>query len=110
MKLPLLLSLLFFSCSSQPPVPEPEILPCYKAKTFTEFSHLTAQRARKPGDPLLVGGKKFACVESALEVQATCYVAKTKKEYAKLSLQQEKQPAWPLKAGGKYYRCIQKLN
>ena len=57
-----------------------------------------------------MGGKKFACVESALEVQATCYVAKTKKEYAKLSLQQEKQPAWPLKAGGKYYRCIQKLN
>ncbi|MGZ3652532.1 MAG: hypothetical protein ACXVB9_08290 [Bdellovibrionota bacterium] len=98
------------ACSSKPPAPEPEIYPCYKAKTFTEYRKLVAKRAKAPTAPLVIAGQKYACVESALEVQVNCYVAKTKKEFNKLSRIQEKQPDWPLKAGGKYYRCIQKLN
>lgn len=97
----------FTACSSKPPAPEPEILPCYKAKTFKEFAALDRQRALKPKAPLVVAGKRYACVEPALTVEQTCYVAKTKKEFAKLSKLQEKTPAWPIKAGGKYYRCIQ---
>ena len=108
MRLATALVLLLAACSAKPPAPEPEILPCYKAKTFKEFSRLEKKRAVKPNAPLVVAGKKYACVESALPVEPTCYAAKTDKEFAKLSRAQEKQPAWPVKAGPKYYRCIQR--
>lgn len=103
------LALLLSACSSKPPAPEPELLPCYKAQTYKEFSRLVKQHAQKPAAPLIVAGNKFACVESALIVEPTCYVAKTKKEFDKLSREQEKRPSWPIKAGGKYYRCIQEI-
>jgi hypothetical protein len=101
------LSILLAACSHQPPPAAPEIYPCYKAKTYREYKGLVKKRALKPNTPLTVAGKKFACVESALEAQINCYVANTQKEYDKLSRQQERQPDWPVKAGDKYYRCIQ---
>lgn len=99
--------LLLSACSSKPPAPEPEILPCYKAKTFKDFHAKELARAQTPNAPLVVKGKKYACVESALTVEPRCYMAKTKKEFEKLAREQEKTPAWPIKVGKKYYRCIQ---
>ena len=99
---------LLFACSAKPPAPEPEILPCFKARTYKEFSRLEKLRAKTPNKPLVVAGKRYACVETALPVEVLCYVAKTKKEFDKLSRAQEKRPAWPIKVGKKYYRCIQK--
>jgi hypothetical protein len=58
----------------------------------------------------VVKGKKYACVESSLPVEATCYVAKSLKEFNRLSRAQDKNPAWPVKVGKKYYRCIQRKN
>jgi hypothetical protein len=99
--------LLFSACSSTPPAPAPEILPCYKAKTFKEFVRLDRERAKAPNRPLVVRGRKYACVESALGTELSCYVAKTRKEFDKLSVRQQKTPAWPIRIGKKYYRCIQ---
>lgn len=104
----LFLSVVLAACASKPPAPEPEILPCYKAKTFKEFSSFEKQRAKKPNAPVTIAGKKYACVETALAVEPGCYMAKTAKQYAKLSREQEKRPAWPVKADGRYYRCIQR--
>ena len=101
---------LLVACSHKPPPPEPEIFPCYRAKTYKEYHGLVKRRALAPGKPLVVAGKNYACVESALDVQISCYVAKTKKEYDKLSKMQEKQPDWPVKADGKYYHCIQMVH
>jgi hypothetical protein len=101
---------LLAACSHKAPPPEPEIYPCYRASTFKEYKGLVKKRAVKPNVPLVIAGKNYACVESALESQINCYVAKTKKEYEKLSKLQEKQPDWPVKAGDKYYRCIQMVH
>jgi hypothetical protein len=101
---------LLAACSHKAPSPEPEIYPCYKAKTYKEYKGLVHKRALKPNAPLVVSGKNFACVESAIESQINCYMAKTKKEYDKLSKLQEKQPDWPVAAGGKFYRCIQMVH
>lgn len=106
----LALAFLLSACSHKPPAPEPEILPCYKAKTFKEFSRLDKLRSKAPNKPLVVAGKKYACVETALPVEDNCYVSKTKKEFDKLSREQEKRPAWPVKVGKKYYRCIQETS
>jgi hypothetical protein len=108
MRLLYALALLLFSCSSKPPAPEPEILPCYKAKTFKEFAALDRQRALKPNAPLVVAGKQYACVQPIMAVESNCFLTKSKKEFAKLGKLQEKTPAWPIKVGTKYYRCIQK--
>ena len=110
MRLTFSLILFLFACSSKPTPPTPEILPCFRAGAWKEFSRLEKIRAKNPNKPLIVAGKKYACVESSLEVESLCYMAKTKKEFDKLSREQEKRPAWPIQVGKKYFRCIQKAS